>query len=241
LNGLFVTATDTGSGKTLVSCGIIRALRRTGQRVAGMKPVASGCEQTAAGLVSDDALQLAAAAGLEAPMDLVNPYRFLPAIAPHLAAAEAGIRVDLPRIVAACHALGRLADSVVVEGVGGLRVPLNEQEDVAALARLLELPVVLVVGLRLGCLNHALLTAEAIERCELPLCGWVANHVDPTMARLDENVDALQRRLPVPLLGRVPFLRAADAESVAGNIDLASIFGEWRAANDARAPRKPYT
>lgn len=219
MKGIFVTATDTGVGKTLVSCGIIHALRRTGQRVAGMKPVASGCEQTSDGLVSEDASLLATTSGLGAPIDLVNPYRFLPAIAPHIAAAEAGETIDLQRIETAFQALGRLADCVVVEGVGGLRVPLNEREDVADLARRLGLPVVLVVGMRLGCLNHALLTAEAIERCELPFCGWVANHLDTGMGLPDANVDALRSRLRAPLLGRVPFVPSADAETVAEALD----------------------
>ena len=224
MKGIFVTATDTGVGKTLVSCGIILALRRTGQRVAGMKPVASGCEQTFDGLVSEDASLLAAASGLGAPIDLVNPYRFLPAIAPHIAAAEAGETIDLQRIETALQALGRLADCVVVEGVGGLRVPLNEHEDVADLARRLGLPVVLVVGMRLGCLNHALLTAEAIERCELPFCGWVANQVDAGIARSDQNVDALRARLRVPLLGRVPFLPTADGAIVPDCLNLVPIW-----------------
>ena len=220
MKGVFVTATDTGAGKTLVSCGMIRALRSTGLRVAGMKPVASGCEETASGLVSDDARQLATASGLGAPMDLVNPYRFLPAIAPHIAAAAAGVRVDLARIEAASRELSRIADALVVEGVGGLRVPLNAQDEVADLAQRLRLPVILVVGMRLGCLNHALLTAEALARRGLPLSGWVANHVDPAMAVPDANVQALQDRLHAPLIGRVPFLDSANPHTVAGCLDL---------------------
>lgn len=223
MKGIFVTATDTGAGKTLVSCGIILALRRAGLRVVGMKPIASGCEQTTCGIASDDALQLAAASGLDVPIELVNPYRFVPAIAPHIAAAQAGVRIDLQRIEDAYRALGRLADCVVVEGVGGLRVPLDAEQDVADLARRLNLPVVLVVGMRLGCLNHALLTAEAIDRCELPWCGWVANHVDPEMVVADENVDTLRKRLRVPLLGRVPFLLSAGAAAVADALDVSAV------------------
>jgi dethiobiotin synthetase len=223
VTGLFVTATDTGAGKTLVSCGLIRALRRHGRKVAGMKPVASGCDETSEGLVSDDASQLASASGLAAPIDLVNPYRFVPAIAPHLAAAEAGVRIDLRQIVAAYQVLERLSDCVVVEGVGGLRVPLNEDEDVADLARVLGLPVILVVGMRLGCLNHALLTVEAIARCGLPFCGWVANHVDPAMTMQDANVDALRQRLDAPLLARVPFLASGGVEAVADVLDVSAI------------------
>ncbi|MFO1205863.1 MAG: dethiobiotin synthase [Burkholderiales bacterium] len=223
MRGLFVTGTDTGAGKTLVACALIHALRATGRQVAAMKPVASGCEETAAGLISDDASQLAAASGLGTPIDLANPYRFRPAIAPHVAAAQAGVRIDLKRIAGACRALADRADCVVVEGVGGLRVPLNDNDDVADLAALLRLPVVLVVGVRLGCLNHALLTAEAIDRRGLPWCGWVANHVDPDMAAADENIDALTRRLGVPLLGRVPFTESADARTLADVLDVATI------------------
>lgn len=223
MNGFFVTATDTGAGKTLVASGIIRALRKTGRRVAGMKPIASGCEQTRDGLLSEDAALLVAASELAAPMDLVNPYRFLRPIAPHIAAAQAGVRLDLKRIEAAYRELGRVADCVVVEGVGGLGVPLNEQEDVADLVRLLGLPVILVVGMRLGCLNHALLTAEALARRELPFCGWVANHVDPAMDVPDENVQTLESRFGVPLLGRVPFLPVTDSDAVAHCLNLAAI------------------
>jgi dethiobiotin synthetase len=229
VKALFVTATDTGAGKTLIASGIIRALRRTGLRVAGMKPVASGCEQIAGGLASTDTSQLVAASGLDAPIDLVNPYRFAPAIAPHIAAAQMGVRIDLQRIEIAFRELAQLADCVVVEGVGGLRVPLNETEEVADLAQLLEIPVLLVVGMRLGCLNHALLTAEAMDRRALPWCGWIANHVDPEMAVADENVDTLRKRLRAPLLGRVPFLRAADAEIVADSLDLAPALSQWGA------------
>ena len=228
VSGLFVTATDTGVGKTLISCAIILALRRTGLRVVGMKPVASGCEATAAGLVSDDAARLAGASGLDAPVELVNPYRLQPAIAPHIAAARAGVRVDLQQIETAYRALGRFADCVVVEGVGGLRAPLNEEEDLADLARRLNLPVVLVVGMRLGCLSHALLTAEAIDRCGLPWCGWIANHLDPEMAVPDENVETLVRRLPVPLLGRVPFLAAENAKAAADALDAPAILSAMR-------------
>jgi dethiobiotin synthetase len=232
VKGVFVTGTDTGAGKTLVACGIIRVLRGTGRRVAAMKPVASGCEQTATGLISDDAARLAVASGLEAPIDLVNPYRFLPAIAPHLAAAQDGVRIDLQRIAAAFGALSGLADCVVVEGVGGLRVPLNETEDVADLVRLLRLPVVLVVGMRLGCLNHALLTAEAIDRRALRWCGWVANHVDPDMAASDDNVETLTRRLGVPLLGRTPFSATGDISAVAGALDPTALLTALDVAGD---------
>jgi len=223
LKGVFVTGTDTGVGKTRVGCGLIHALKCSGLRVAGMKPVASGCEQIAGGLASDDARQLAAASALDVPMDLLNPYRFLPAIAPHVAAAESRVQIDLQRIKAAYLRLAALADVVVVEGVGGLRVPLGESEEVSDLIAMLGLPVILVVGIRLGCLNHALLTVEALDRRSIAAAGWVASHVDPAMAAQEENVQALHSRLTCPLLGRVPHLSRADPEAVAGYLDLARV------------------
>jgi dethiobiotin synthetase len=162
VRGVVVTGTDTGVGKTLVAAGLLHGLARRGLRVAGMKPVATGCERTAAGLRNDDALCLGRHASVDAAYEEINPYAFEPAIAPHVAAAEAGVRIDLARIAACCARLSRGADRVVVEGVGGWRVPLNEREDVGDLARLLGLPVLLVVGVRLGCLNHARLSADAI-------------------------------------------------------------------------------
>lgn len=223
MRGLFVTATDTGAGKTVVACGLIRALMSHGLRVAAMKPVASGCDQGLDGLVSDDARRLGEAAGLDVSMDLVNPYRFLPPIAPHVAAAEVGVRIELERIESAFRTLCMSADAVVVEGVGGLRVPLNDREEVADLVALMRLPVVLVVGLRLGCLNHALLTAEALERRGVATAGWVANHIDPAMARQDESVSTLIDRFACPLLGRIPYLLDASADTVARHLDRARI------------------
>ncbi len=224
MKGFFVTGTDTGVGKTLVACELIRALKLSGSRVAGMKPVASGCERTVDGLISDDARQLAAASGLDAPMDLINPYRFLPAIAPHIAATEAGLRIDIEHIKTAFLRLGALADAIVVEGVGGLRVPLNDREEITDLISLLELPVILVVGIRLGCLNHALLTEEALERRGIAVGGWVANHIEPAMASQEENVAALTKRLRRPLIGRIPSLSAdMDTHAAAGQLDIAGL------------------
>jgi dethiobiotin synthetase len=202
--GLFVTGTDTGVGKTRVACMLLRAFAARGERVVGMKPVATGAQWTGAGLRNEDVAQLCAASNAAAPLELVNPYCFAPAIAPHLAAAEAGARIELGRIVDACSKLAALADRVVVEGVGGFAVPLGEDYGTADLARMLGLPVVLVVGMRLGCLNHALLTVQAVERCGLRLAGWVANCIDPEMQRLEGNVETLRTRLSAPLLGLVP-------------------------------------
>jgi dethiobiotin synthetase len=221
VRGVFLTGTDTGVGKTLVAAALLHALARRGLRAAGMKPVATGCERTPAGLRNDDALRLAQHANVAAGYDEINPYAFEPAIAPHLAAAEAGVRIDLARIEGACTRLARRADRVVVEGVGGWRVPLNEREDVADLARLLQLPVVLVVGVRLGCLNHARLTAQAIAAAGVPWAGWVASCVDPHMTRAHENVLALEGMLGAPHLGTIPFLADASLARASAALERA--------------------
>jgi dethiobiotin synthetase len=201
--GLFVTGTDTGVGKTRVAVALIRSLRARGLRVAAMKPVSAGSDP---GGLNEDVAALMQAANVEAALPDVNPYAFESPIAPHLAAQQAGVRIDLDVIAAAYRRLAAAADVVVVEGAGGWRVPLNAHADIADLARRLGLPVVLVVGLRLGCLNHALLTAESIVGRQLPWAGWIGNHIDPAMACQAENVAALAARLPVPCLGVQPFL-----------------------------------
>lgn len=204
LRGLFVTGTDTGVGKTRVAVALIHALRARGLRVAAMKPVAAG---HAPGELNEDVAALLRAANVAADLRDVNPYAFAEPVAPHIAAQQAGVRIELDVIAAAYSRLAAAADVVVVEGAGGWRVPLNERDDMADLAQRLGLPVVLVVGLRLGCLNHALLTAESIAKRQLSWAGWVANHVDPAMACQAENVAALRARLPAPCLGVQDFLR----------------------------------
>lgn len=196
--GLFVTGTDTGVGKTRVAVALIRALRAQGLRVAAMKPVSAG---HAPGELNEDVAALLRASNVVAAVPDVNPYAFELPIAPHIAAERAGVRIDLAVIAAAYSRLAAAADVVVVEGAGGWRVPLNDREDMADLARVLDLPIVLVVGLRLGCLNHALLTAESIAQRHLPWAGWVGNHIDPAMAQQAANLDALRARLPGPCLG----------------------------------------
>lgn len=205
MRGLFVTGTDTGVGKTLAAVALLRAGARRGLRVAGMKPVASGCVDTPAGLRNDDALALQAAATEMRGYGQVNPYAFAPAIAPHIAAARAGVEIDFGLIEQRLAELAQGCDLVVVEGVGGWRVPLNAEQDVAALAQRLGLPVILVVGLRLGCINHALLTVEALRRAGVPVPGWVASHVDPDMEAQAENLRALKQHLGMPLLGELPW------------------------------------
>ena len=201
--GYFVTGTDTGVGKTTVAVALIHALRQRGLRVAAMKPVAAGCEWVEGQLQNDDVMALSVAANVHADPQLVNPYAFVPPIAPHIAAAQAGVEIDMDKIVSAYAALSRAADVVVVEGVGGFRVPLGEHLDTADLAQALDLPVVLVVGMRLGCLNHALLTAEAIAHRGLAWAGWVANVFDAHLPALAENLATLELLLPEPCLGRV--------------------------------------
>jgi dethiobiotin synthetase len=199
----FVTGTDTGVGKTFAACALLHAVQRQGKlRVAGMKPVAAGLDAEGR---NEDVEQLRSASSIAAPYPLVCPYPLRAAIAPHIAAEEEGVVIDLQRITAAFSHLRTLADSVVVEGVGGFSVPLGEHCDMADLAVALDLPLILVVGIRLGCINHALLSQQAIAARGLKLAGWIANCIDPAMLRQEENVQSLQQRLAAPLLGTIPF------------------------------------
>ena len=197
----FITGTDTGVGKTLVTCALLHATRRLGLTAVGMKPIAAGIEADGR---NEDVVQLLAASSVQPPLDWINPYRYAPPIAPHIAAAEAGRPIEIPVIRQAFERLRLLADVVWVEGVGGFYVPLDVHTDTADLAQALAVPVVLVVGMRLGCLNHALLTAEAIANRNLTLAGWVANRIDLAMARFEANLETLQVRLSAPLLGVIP-------------------------------------
>ena len=205
-HGFFIAGTDTGIGKTLVAAALLRAYADLGYRVLGMKPVAAGAEQVDGVWVNEDVALLRAAGNVQAAPELLNPYLFREAIAPHIAAEHKGVRIEIPRIRAAFEALAALADVVVVEGVGGLLVPLSERKDAADLAVALDLPLILVVGMRLGCISHALLTVEAIAARGLKLAGWVANRLDPAMAAYDENLSALSKRLPAPLLAELPHM-----------------------------------
>ena len=217
----FVTGTDTDIGKTLIAAALLHKCRENGWRALGMKPVAAGCVQDAAGIWRNaDVEILIAAANVSAAPEDINPYLFGAAIAPHLAAAQEGVRIDPARILASFHRLQAQANAIVVEGAGGFLVPLAEDFDSADLARELGLPVVLTVGMRLGCLNHALLTQEAISARGLKLAGWVANSIAPDMSCFAENLDTLRQRLRAPLLGVVPFMEQADAAVAAGYLDL---------------------
>ncbi|MET3931693.1 dethiobiotin synthetase [Lysobacter sp. OAE881] len=208
--GWFVTGTDTGIGKSLASATLLHTLRAGGQRAVGMKPLASGCESTPDGWRNEDALALQAASDPRPAYDDVNPFALPNPLAPELAAADACIRVTLAPIVSAFQRLSSQADAVVVEGVGGWAAPLSADLDQVDLVRALHLPVVMVVGLRLGCINHARLTARAIEHDGLRLAGWIANDIDPAMARADDNFELLKQRLPVKCWGRLPFREMPD-------------------------------
>jgi dethiobiotin synthetase len=197
-------------GKTRVAVALIHALRAQGLRVAAMKPVSAG---SVPGELNEDVVALMQAANVAADVRDVNPYAFTEPVAPHVAAERAGIRIELDVIAAAFSRLAALADVVVVEGAGGWRVPLNGHEDMGDLAQRLGLPVVLVVGLRLGCLNHALLTAESIAYRQMPWAGWIANHIDPEMTVVAANIDTLRARLPAPCLGVQAFQPEVDAWS----------------------------
>ena len=213
--GVFIAGTDTHIGKTRVAAALLQACAALGYRVVGMKPVAAGTDLVDGQWVNEDVALLTAASNVRAAPEAVNPYLFREAIAPHIAADHKGARIEIPRIRSAYDALAEEADLVVVEGVGGLLVPLSEHKDAADLALALGLPVILVVGMRLGCINHALLTVEAIAARGLRLAGWVANRVDPGMAAYEENLLTLRRRITAPLLAEMPHLGDPDAARMA--------------------------
>ncbi len=197
----FIVGTDTEVGKTFVACAMLHALRNAGLDAIGMKPVAAGTDAEGK---NEDVESLLAASSRRLPHKLICPYLFQPAVAPHIGAAEEGRAIDIDRIVSSFESLRDSADCVLVEGVGGFCVPLGPHTDTADLAERLGLSVILVVGMRLGCINHALLTQQAIAGRGLKLSGWVANRIDPNMSRFEENLAALCERIDAPLLGIIP-------------------------------------
>jgi dethiobiotin synthetase len=232
---LFVTGTDTEIGKTLVSCALLRGFAKAGLSAAAMKPVAAGAYFCAEDGMwhNEDADQLDAAAGALLPPDVRTPYLLKAPAAPHIVAAQEGRTLELAPIVECHREALRRADVVVVEGVGGFRVPLDRKRDTADLALALGLPVVLVVGMRLGCINHALLTAEAIASRGLHLVGWVANIVDPEMRFPDENIETIREWLArehgVPLIGTVPHLAPPSPDQAASHLDMTALLAALRA------------
>ena len=203
--GFFITGTDTNVGKTTVALGLIASLQKKGLRVGVMKPVSAGCEQTKNGLRNEDAVLLMQQASVDLAYDIVNPYAFEPAVAPHIAAAEAGVEIDI-EVIRQCYLkIAEKVDVVIVEGAGGWLVPINENETMADVVKALSLDVITVVGIRLGCLNHALLTSQSIKASGLNHRGWVANHLSAATERAAENINTLRARISAPLLDEVPY------------------------------------
>ncbi|AMO54785.1 dethiobiotin synthase [Endozoicomonas montiporae] len=220
-NTYFVTGTDTDAGKTVVSCGLLEAARQKQLQTIALKPISAGCESTPEGLRNGDAVKLMEAMTIKLPYAQVNPVAFEPPIAPHIAAEEEGRRITVDRLSGICRgALMRQHDLSLIEGAGGWRVPLNNREMLSELAVEMNTPVILVVGMKLGCLSHALLSVESILRDGLTLAGWVANRIDPDMNHFEENVQTLKDSIPAPCLGVIPWLDSLDNGSVAGHLDI---------------------
>ncbi len=221
VNAVFVAGTDTGIGKTHASCTLLHALRHAGESACGMKPVASGCASTTDGLRNDDAIALIGASSVDLPYELVNPVALREPLSPHIAALHEGVSINMQSLREAFDALCASHDKVVVEGVGGWLVPLAPDLSAADIPRAWHLPVVLVVGLRLGCLSHALLTARAIQSDGCRVLGWIGNRIDPAMDAVEENIDTLRALLPAPCLGILPH-GVAPAQAAA-TLDIASL------------------
>ncbi|RYY73556.1 MAG: dethiobiotin synthase [Gammaproteobacteria bacterium] len=219
----FVTGTDTNVGKTVIAAGLLIAAKKNGLTTAALKPVAAGCETTETGLRNADALLLQSVITQKLEYDQINPYALQAAIAPHIAAQQEKRSLSVDRLSGFCRGVLSSADFTLVEGAGGWRVPINSRETLADLAKNLQLPVILVVGIRLGCINHALLSFEAVIRDGLPIAGWVANCIDADMPVLQENIESLRVRLLTPCLGVVPFLSDCTPDSVAQYFDGAEI------------------
>lgn len=220
----FITGTDTEVGKTLVTQALMQAAIESGRKVLGYKPVASGCQLIDGELKNSDALTLQATSSIDLPYAMHNPYAFAPAIAPHIAAAQANEPISLAHI---SEGLGRLketaADWIFVEGAGGWRLPINDQQYLSDWVKKEHLPVILVVGARLGCINHALLTLDAIRHDGLVVAGWVLNRVDPNMSHYQANADSLKQRIKAPFLGEIPWLGEEANDSVHNFIDIAPL------------------
>lgn len=223
----FVTGTDTDVGKTTISSGLLAKAVQQKLMTAAIKPIASGCTKTAQGLRNSDALTLLENTNLSLTYEEINPIAFLPPIAPHIAAQEQDIDLSVTTLYPYVkHVLLKKADFTLIEGAGGWRVPLNDTEYLSDLVKALALPVILVVGVRLGCVNHAVLTLETIQRDGLIVAGWIANIIDPQMARLDDNLQTLAKLIKVPCLGTVPHLTKLTATHVASYLSLDPLLGD---------------
>ncbi len=220
---LFVTGTDTEVGKTRISLGLMRALKNEGSSVVGMKPLASGCRRGSAGLRNEDAELIRDECTAELPYELLNPYAFEEPVAPHAAAEKGGVTINISRIKSAYESVSGFADNVIVEGAGGWRVPLSMSTSLSDLVAELNIPVVLVVGMRLGCINHALLTAESILNDNRTLAGWVANQLVKDYPYQESSMQVLTSKIPAPLLGRVPYLEQLDVQYISRLLDLSPL------------------
>ena len=225
---IFITGTDTDAGKTMVTLGLMQALQDKGLRVNGMKPVAAGTTALNDGLVNIDAELIRQQASRLVAYELVNPFLFEPAIAPHIAAQQVNQTISLDNVRTALAEIEKQSDLVIIEGAGGWLVPLNEKQDVADIAVNLNLPVILVVGLKLGCINHARLSLQSIQDKGCRVIGWIGSQVDPQMTNVDDNIQTLKQYLPVKCLGIVPWLEDGGVETVAAAIDSETLLGEFR-------------
>ncbi|MGA7982492.1 MAG: dethiobiotin synthase [Chromatiaceae bacterium] len=238
MKGVFVTGTDTDCGKTEICLALMIALQARGLCVLGMKPVASGCDHTPRGASSEDARRLRAQGSAEMPYELVNPYAFEPPVAPHIAAGQTGAEIEQAVIRNAAHALAAQCDFLVIEGVGGWRVPLGPALFVSDLPRALGLPVVLVCGLRLGCINHTLLTAESILATGNRLIGWVANQLDPDLIARQENLATLAALIDAPCLGVIPWLASPDSRRIAHELSVDPLLASGTSDDSERRSRR---
>jgi dethiobiotin synthetase len=216
----FITGIDTGTGKTLVTAGLMRALRARGREVYGMKPVASGCKMAGGELVSDDALVIQASGSQELPYLMVNPIALKNPCSPNIAARLESRETDVNVVMSAYADMPKTADFILIEGIGGWKTPFCDNADSADFVKMLGIPVILVVGLRLGCINHALLTLEAIQQDGIQLAAWVVSQTDPDFDYSNESIAYLRNTIPAPLLAQIPFLSRIDLDSVARCFDI---------------------
>jgi dethiobiotin synthetase len=221
--GLFITGTDTDVGKTTIALGLIAALKDKGLRVGVMKPVSAGCEQTSEGLRNEDAVLLMQQASVDFPYEVVNPYAFEPPVAPHIAAVEVAVNIDIEVIRNSYLKIAEKVDIVIVEGAGGWLVPINEKETMADMVKALSLDVITIVGIRLGCLNHALLTSQSIAASGLNHKGWIANHLSVATERAAENVIALRERIPASLLDEIPYMEDKSLVMISEHFDISRV------------------
>lgn len=225
-NGFFILGADTGVGKTMVACALLTGLKAQGLSTIGLKPIASGAQLTSVGLRNDDALHLQKAASIWLPYHQVNPFCFKDSIAPHIAAERDNSFLSVSDIMKSCQlALSCQADYAVIEGVGGVCVPLNKKETFTDLVQIMGLPIILVVGMRLGCLNQAMLTWKYLQQRQIPVIGWIANQTDSEMECIEENTSFLKCSFDVPYLGFFPYMKEVNLSIFSALIDYKSLLG----------------